>query len=554
MSLTPRPVREIGSATFSNDGTRITTADNYVTGWDVPDLQRRFRVRPLPELSGLAFQPGGDLMLSAHRKGTFALLDGRSGEIVGTCADGHPVRDSTFALSACGKFILLGRWQEWSVREISSNTVVWRHAGNVRRFLPLTARQECVVCLDQQIEVWQWPIRGAPLRTIPLPSPISGVPAVNGSLLTCASYKEILVLDLDQGRGVFSVPTGSLAQSYWSHDGSLVVVSLVDIRKQAVTLSLYSRSGELIRTIAAPSLSLHGHAFSATSDDAALVYHDGFVLIRNFREYIDSVAELPVPWIPREPRPYDSRHPPLYTQTPAVHTHIRAATQKELEMALEPFRRTAWKPLLRPERGAPDGSKLGGIPWLAASEDWPRCGQCDSRMDLFLQLNSAELPADGDPPFEGLLQVFCCTHTTYKSGLCNSSEPFSNAASVRILRSWSGTPRYTELPEEDLFDEQRIVGWTRHDDFPHSYELALAGVELDQEFPFPLPGDKLLGWADWEQGVEHVGCPRCAQPMRILFQIDSCCGVPVMLADGGRGWISQCAQHPEVVSFSWSCG
>jgi uncharacterized protein YbaR (Trm112 family) len=70
----------------------------------------------------------------------------------------------------------------------------------------------------------------------------------------------------------------------------------------------------------------------------------------------------------------------------------------------------------------------------------------------------------------------------------------------------------------------------------------------------PVAGDKLLGWADWEQGVELVACPRCGNAMRILFQIDSCCGVPVMLADDGRGWVSQCPQHPDVVAFSWTCG
>jgi hypothetical protein len=232
-------------------------------------------------------------------------------------------------------------------------------------------------------------------------------------------------------------------------------------------------------------------------------------------------------------------------------------------VALEPFRRPTWKPALRTERGPIDGSKFGGVPWLATSEDLPRCGQCDSWMDLFLQLNSAHLPGDCVPPFEGLLQVFVCTHTTFNAGLCSSAAPFSNAASVRILSHYSGTPRYIEPPDEDLFDEQRIVDWTRHDDLPNFHELELAGVTLDEhartlqidrEFPLPVSGDKLLGYADWEQGVELVGCPRCGEAMRILFQIDSGCGVPVMLADGGRGWVSQCSRHPEVVTFSWTCG
>lgn len=61
-------------------------------------------------------------------------------------------------------------------------------------------------------------------------------------------------------------------------------------------------------------------------------------------------------------------------------------------------------------------------------------------------------------------------------------------------------------------------------------QLKLRGVELDDEqltrqidgdFPFPAPGDKLSGWPAWMQGIESVGCPLCSQPMAVIFQIES---------------------------------
>lgn len=183
-------------------------------------------------------------------------------------------------------------------------------------------------------------------------------------------------------------------------------------------------------------------------------------------------------------------------------------------------------------------------------------------MDLFLQLNSKELPEDCPRSFDGLLQVFVCSYETFSGGLCQSSEPFSNASFVRVV-SPVGAPNCLEAPSDELFDEQRIVGWTRHDDMPHFTELEHHGItlsdeqqdlQIDGEWAYPVTGDKLLGWADWMQGVDLVACPECGQAMSILFQIESCHGIPAMLADGGRGWVSQCSQHRDLVCFSWTCG
>jgi hypothetical protein len=54
--------------------------------------------------------------------------------------------------------------------------------------------------------------------------------------------------------------------------------------------------------------------------------------------------------------------------------------------ALQSFERPAWLPTLVEERSEATSSKFGGVPWLGRDEQWPRCGQCDSYMNLFLQL------------------------------------------------------------------------------------------------------------------------------------------------------------------------
>ena len=122
-----------------------------------------------------------------------------------------------------------------------------------------------------------------------------------------------------------------------------------------------------------------------------------------------------------------------------------------------------------------------------------------------------------------------------------------------------GLPSFNELADDDLIDELRIVSWTQVLDIPHAWELNALGFALSDEqeellrvAPLPHDGDKLLGWPAWQQNVEQHRCPRCSAVMRPIFQIDSCKGVPVMLGDGGRGWIIQCPEHTDIVSFHWT--
>jgi hypothetical protein len=84
------------------------------------------------------------------------------------------------------------------------------------------------------------------------------------------------------------------------------------------------------------------------------------------------------------------------------------------------LRRTAWLPAEAP---APRGhdqprSKTGGLPLLLAGEAWPRCGYCGRPMRLLLQLDTAQLPPDGDFG-EGLVQLFYCADDNDDAGRPN---------------------------------------------------------------------------------------------------------------------------------------
>src|SRR5712691_5101906 len=83
---------------------------------------------------------------------------------------------------------------------------------------------------------------------------------------------------------------------------------------------------------------------------------------------------------------------------------------KMLEPWLAKHRRPAWKPVVEDGDGSPTASKFCGTPWIGRDAAWPECGQCESQMQLFLQLNLGELPREIGRPFgTGLLQLFYCT-------------------------------------------------------------------------------------------------------------------------------------------------
>ncbi len=235
----------------------------------------------------------------------------------------------------------------------------------------------------------------------------------------------------------------------------------------------------------------------------------------------------------------------------------------DVPAVVQPYQRMAWQPLTIAADGARTASKFAGLPWLAADEAWPLCPNCGKPIQLLLQLSLADLPqALGSEYGVGLLQMFYCTTDEPLCDVdCQAWEPFSRSTLVRVIESVGAVLPLTESPVADAFPPLLIVDWLAAIDYPNAEESELLGVELsaaesEQLYAadYPLSKDKLAGWPAWVQGVEYPHCPQCAQPMRLLFQLDSHDHLPYTFGDVGTGHITQCPVHLTQVAFGWACG
>ena len=224
---------------------------------------------------------------------------------------------------------------------------------------------------------------------------------------------------------------------------------------------------------------------------------------------------------------------------------------------LDPIRRPCWIPEVEDRDGEPRASKFSGTAALPAGESWPLCPNCTLPMQLFLQLNPAELPDGFEAPWgDGLLQFFYCTTSDPPCEAdCAAWEPFASSTLLRIVpaSATEGAP----LPGT-AFPAKLIVGWKRQEDLPGWEELANLGFsEEDAETignsGYPRDGDKLGGWPYWVQGIEYPQCPECGSEMKLLFQIDSYKNLPHMFGDAGCGHVTYCGKHPHVLAFGWAC-
>jgi uncharacterized protein YwqG len=245
--------------------------------------------------------------------------------------------------------------------------------------------------------------------------------------------------------------------------------------------------------------------------------------------------------------------------------------------------RPCWFPVVETGDGDLTSSKFGGIPYLEADEAWPTCRACQRPLELFVQLNLAELPAElGGRLGTGLLQLFYCGWSDDECAGDNGWEPFSdNVSRVRIVTP-DGTPRRQR--SQNQYEPRRIVGWDREIDYPASAEHTELGIDINYHFndvpyqPAELtchelglhfsgmeylnaleeavqsqPSDKLAGWPCWVQGVEYPNCPECGARMQLILQLASEDHVPFMFGDCGIGHITQCTTHKHVVAFGWAC-
>lgn len=233
-----------------------------------------------------------------------------------------------------------------------------------------------------------------------------------------------------------------------------------------------------------------------------------------------------------------------------------------LRATLSPYRRLAWLPRTQPGPSPADASKFSGIPLLPAYEDWPTCPGCDEPMQLFVQLDAAQLPPDAPRPFgDGHLQVFYCTNGRAQCEIeCEAFFPFSRSTLVRVIAPDVATRTPPRSPVREPFAEHTIVGWVAREDYPNGEELdelgcVLCDTQIDTlcEQGYPLAGDKLGGWPHWIQGLEYPPCPDCGEPMALVFQIDSDDHLPYLFGDLGCAHITRCRHHPKRMTIAWAC-
>jgi len=245
-------------------------------------------------------------------------------------------------------------------------------------------------------------------------------------------------------------------------------------------------------------------------------------------------------------------------------------TRDEIIQKLAPWRgkhhRFAWKPVVEPGDGSVTASKFCGIPWTVPYAPWPECGHCHQPLQLFLQLDLDDLPAELDQTYgDGLLQLFYCIRDECQ-GYCGW-EPFADDLSrVRVVHPIGSMPIVS--PQGLTFPPMRIVGWERFLDLPkpeehrelglkYTYDFKAGTVRLECEElglvfdnirdPYLAEnianaslGDKLGGWPAWVQNVDYPACRRCERQMVHVFPVDSEHNVPFMFGDAGCGHITQC--------------
>lgn len=241
---------------------------------------------------------------------------------------------------------------------------------------------------------------------------------------------------------------------------------------------------------------------------------------------------------------------------------INVSAEQRLLDKIAPFKKTTWFPVIKKSAGSVLTSKFSGIPLLHEKETWPICGSCQQAMQLFVQLNASELPAEAQHAFgDGILQVFYCTNLEQAGEECDAYYPFANSALLRILDPANVVAKTLDVsPVVNAFAEKVIVGWQASDDYPNPEELEELGVELDEADPellyelgYPKIGDKLLGWPMWIQGIEYPDCPDCGDKMKLVFQFDSDDNLDYGFGDGGIAHVTQCEQHPQRLAIAWAC-
>ncbi|MBT9544178.1 MAG: DUF1963 domain-containing protein [Candidatus Sericytochromatia bacterium] len=227
--------------------------------------------------------------------------------------------------------------------------------------------------------------------------------------------------------------------------------------------------------------------------------------------------------------------------------------------------RSVWQPFIEAGEKHRTESKFSGKAWLHTEENWPLCQHCQTPMQMMLQLNCADLPAEMQTiAGTGLIQLFYCINTDPFCAIdCEAWYPFAKSVLARRVLPDGEGAEYV-LPEKS-FPAKRIIGWEAGSEEYPSPEEAMDllaeqdAVLSDGEYDLlleelgPAAGEKLGGWPAWAQGVEYPSCPHCKVPMQVIFQLDSDQNLPHSWGDMGMGHLSVCKKHPDILAFGWAC-
>jgi uncharacterized protein YwqG len=568
--VTRKTLRAVSALRFV--GSRLITRARYLSGWSLPDLSEVWRIRG--RCSAITVQPAGHLLLSRSVQG-YQVTEIADGEVVSVC---HVAEDrtrflETFALSACGRFIIAGERGAVRVREASTGKIVWERKlerSDLEAIWPLHSGAQWALCIrpirqygekriPTTVEVWDWPLGTQP-RSILERDAMSSLCTVNDAGMVAfpgSRSNPIRIFDLESGSAVqeFAPPAGDqhFGCAHWLSNDRLALA-------WENTLFLAKLNEPPQQTFSLPAYSVYSVA--AKADLLAIMYHDEFVLVP-LNRFLNSQATIEVLASCQDPPEHvrDSEDHSFVTPLTDSHRSVVGGTTAELRNELKELERAAWIPQVRFRTGEVTSSKLGGTPWLSQAEKWPCCGVCSRPMELFLQLNSDDLPGEMADRFEGLLQVFLCVTDGYSSGTCALGyEGFSKAAMLRLCTP-VGPSRYQYPPFDDAFIEGVIESWQPRVDLPSTQELAALGIDLsDEQLTLMLDsterlvasGDKLGGWPNWQQNVEYISCSRCKRRMDVIFQFDTDYTLPHSFMDGGTAWVSQCRDHPDVLALNWN--
>jgi len=78
---------------------------------------------------------------------------------------------------------------------------------------------------------------------------------------------------------------------------------------------------------------------------------------------------------------------------------------------------------------------------------------------------------------------------------------------------------------------------------------------MDKTRMRPPEADKLAGYPHWVQSMEYPNCPVCSGFMnQLIFQLASEDNIPYMWCDGGIGYLVQCPEHQNQVTFFFQSG